>query len=117
MTRHPLYWSAFCCLLLVLSGCAEMKGGDLAGNVLSALSTSKNGGTLDEGTVAAALKEALSVGSERAVAATSQDNVEMATIEKLHQGGKTVVIVTHSPEIAARAQQVVQVRDGLLINN
>jgi putative ABC transport system ATP-binding protein len=41
----------------------------------------------------------------------------MATIEKLHQGGKTVVIVTHSPEIAARAQQVVQVRDGLLINN
>ncbi|HDR47008.1 MAG TPA: ABC transporter ATP-binding protein [Geoalkalibacter subterraneus] len=41
----------------------------------------------------------------------------MASIERLHQGGKTIVIVTHSPEIAARAQQVVQVRDGLLVNN
>ncbi len=74
MTRHPLYWSVFCCLILALSGCAEMKGGDLAGNVLSALSASQNGGAPDESTVAAGLKEALSVGSERAVAATSQDN-------------------------------------------
>ncbi len=74
MTRPSLYWSVFCCLLLVLSGCAEMKGSDLTGNVLSALSASKNGGALDEGTVAAGLKEALSVGSERAVSATSQNN-------------------------------------------
>jgi hypothetical protein len=51
-----------------------MKGGDLASNVLGALSSTGSGGTLDENTVAAGLKEALSVGSKRAVAATSQDN-------------------------------------------
>ena len=50
-------------------------GGDLAGNVLSALSTSSGGvGGLDEATVAAGLKEALTVGSERAVATTSKTN-------------------------------------------
>ncbi|WP_432823505.1 DUF4197 domain-containing protein [Trichloromonas sp.] len=60
-------------LLLLVAGCAEMKGGDLAGSVLSALSTTGGSvGGLDEATVAAGLKEALTVGSERAVASTSQ---------------------------------------------
>ncbi|KIH75795.1 putative ABC transport system ATP-binding protein [Geoalkalibacter ferrihydriticus] len=39
----------------------------------------------------------------------------MANIEQLHQQGKTIVIVTHSAEIAARAQQVIRVKDGVLV--
>ncbi|WP_305045702.1 ABC transporter ATP-binding protein [Geoalkalibacter sp.] len=38
----------------------------------------------------------------------------MASIEHLHQRGKTIVIVTHNPDIAARAQQVIRVKDGRL---
>jgi putative ABC transport system ATP-binding protein len=33
-------------------------------------------------------------------------------LESLNRRGKTVVIVTHNPEIARRAQNVVQIRDG-----
>jgi putative ABC transport system ATP-binding protein len=32
----------------------------------------------------------------------------------LHRRGKTIVIVTHNPEIARRAEYLVQVRDGLV---
>ncbi|MDO3379617.1 ABC transporter ATP-binding protein [Geoalkalibacter halelectricus] len=39
----------------------------------------------------------------------------MATIDQLHQQGKTIVIVTHNNEIAARAQQVIRVKDGRLV--
>jgi putative ABC transport system ATP-binding protein len=39
----------------------------------------------------------------------------LATIDQFHQQGKTIVFVTHSQEIAARAQQVIQVKDGLLV--
>ncbi len=38
----------------------------------------------------------------------------LATIRELHQGGKTVVVVTHNPEIAAQADLVFTVRDGRL---
>jgi Protein of unknown function (DUF4197) len=68
----------FACSLvlgLAVSGCVETSGGELVGSVLRSLSTSGAATAgLDESTVAAGLKEALQVGSERAVAATSQDN-------------------------------------------
>jgi putative ABC transport system ATP-binding protein len=32
----------------------------------------------------------------------------------LHQGGMTVVMVTHEDDVAARAQEVVQFRDGAI---
>lgn len=58
--------------LLLLSGCNATTGGNMASSVLSALSgTSESGAGLDSATVAAGLKEALAVGSERAVASTS----------------------------------------------
>jgi putative ABC transport system ATP-binding protein len=34
--------------------------------------------------------------------------------EALHQGGMTVVMVTHEDDVAARAQEVVQFRDGAI---
>ncbi|MDY0270098.1 DUF4197 domain-containing protein [Trichloromonas sp.] len=63
-----------CALLLILGGCLETSGtgGQLASNVLRSLSSSgTQAAGLDESTVAAGLKEALRVGSERAVASTS----------------------------------------------
>ena len=38
----------------------------------------------------------------------------LAILRELHGQGTTVVLVTHSAEIAARAEQVIQVRDGLV---
>jgi putative ABC transport system ATP-binding protein len=40
----------------------------------------------------------------------------LALFHKLHQEqGLTLVIVTHSPEIAAQAQRVITIRDGLIV--
>jgi putative ABC transport system ATP-binding protein len=41
----------------------------------------------------------------------------LAAIRTLHQRGKTVVIVTHNTEIAARAELVLHVRDGRLADS
>ncbi len=38
----------------------------------------------------------------------------MAVLEELNRRGKTVILVTHSGEIAARAGHLVRVRDGLI---
>ena len=44
---------------------------------------------------------------------TAEDEV-MHVLETLNQKGKTIILVTHSSEIAARAGNVVRVRDGRL---
>ena len=36
----------------------------------------------------------------------------MALFAKLHEGGNTIVLVTHEPDIAAHAHRVVRLRDG-----
>jgi putative ABC transport system ATP-binding protein len=35
-------------------------------------------------------------------------------LSELHRGGMTLVVVTHEPAVAARAQRVVEVRDGVV---
>lgn len=66
------FWSFIFCLAMISTGCADMKGDRWADNVLSTLSTTGADDEMNENTVAAGLKEALAVGSERAVAATSK---------------------------------------------
>lgn len=41
----------------------------------------------------------------------------MQTFIKLNQEGKTVLLVTHEPDIAACAARVIQVRDGLIVRD
>lgn len=40
----------------------------------------------------------------------------MAAIDEAHAGGKTLVMVTHGPSVAARADRVVYLRDGLVVD-
>src|SRR5215208_2371468 len=48
----------------------------------------------------------------------SKSSIEiMALFEKLHKQGMTVVVVTHEPDIAAHAQRVISVHDGLLYSD
>lgn len=45
---------------------------------------------------------------------SSSEAEVMAVLEELNQKGKTIILVTHSLEIAARANNLVRVRDGLI---
>jgi len=41
----------------------------------------------------------------------------MAIFHRLHRGGATIVLVTHEPDIAAQADRIVTMRDGLIIDD
>jgi putative ABC transport system ATP-binding protein len=48
----------------------------------------------------------------------SKTGVEiMALFERLHEGGNTIVLVTHEAEIAAHAHRVIHIRDGQVEND
>ena len=36
----------------------------------------------------------------------------MDILEALHQDGRTVIVITHNNEIAARAKRIIQIKDG-----
>lgn len=57
--------------LLLVGGCNATQGGNMASSALSAFGQARQEDALDENTVVAGLKEALTLGSERAVASTS----------------------------------------------
>ena len=41
----------------------------------------------------------------------------MAIFEKIHNAGNTIILVTHEPDIAEYAHQIVRLRDGLIEND
>jgi ABC-type lipoprotein export system ATPase subunit len=40
----------------------------------------------------------------------------IAILRQLHERGRTIVMITHEPDMAAHAQRVVQIRDGRVEN-
>jgi putative ABC transport system ATP-binding protein len=45
--------------------------------------------------------------------ASTADVLEL--FDELHAGGRTIVLITHEPDVAARAGRVVRIRDGKLV--
>jgi putative ABC transport system ATP-binding protein len=41
----------------------------------------------------------------------------MAIFDRLHQQGKTIILITHEDEIAAHARRVIRVRDGQILDD
>jgi putative ABC transport system ATP-binding protein len=41
----------------------------------------------------------------------------MAIFDKLHKDGRTIVMVTHSEEIAAQAKRIIRMRDGKIVSD
>ncbi len=60
---------------------------------------------------------ALLLGDEPTGALDSQTTAEVLDIfDALHQGGMTVVMVTHEDDVAARAEKIVRFRDGHILS-
>ena len=45
---------------------------------------------------------------------TKSANEIMEILHNLHQSGRTIVMVTHEPDIAEQTQRIIAVRDGLV---
>jgi putative ABC transport system ATP-binding protein len=45
---------------------------------------------------------------------THTSNEIMGLFERLHAEGNTIIVVTHEPDIAARAYRVISIRDGMI---
>ena len=48
---------------------------------------------------------------------TASSTEVMAIFAKLHQEGRTIVMVTHSDEIAKQAQRIIRMRDGQIVSD
>ena len=60
---------------------------------------------------------ALLLADEPTGALDSQTTAEVLDIfDALHQGGMTVVMVTHEDDVAARAEKIVRFRDGHILS-
>lgn len=46
---------------------------------------------------------------------TASGEEVLAILDELHAGGRTIVIVTHDPDVAARAGRIVEIRDGAIV--
>ena len=45
----------------------------------------------------------------------SADDV-LRLLRDLHQGGRTIILITHEPEVAAAAERTMRIRDGLIVD-
>lgn len=43
--------------------------------------------------------------------------IVLATLEKLNEQGRTIVMITHEHDVAAHAKRIIQLRDGLIVKD
>jgi len=43
--------------------------------------------------------------------------IVLATLEKLNKEGRTIVMITHEPDVAEHAKRIIQLRDGLIVKD
>ena len=43
--------------------------------------------------------------------------VVLSTLEKLNEEGRTIVMITHEPDVAAHAKRIIMLRDGLIVKD
>jgi len=41
----------------------------------------------------------------------------LSVLDRLHAEGRTIVVITHEPEVAAHARRIVRLRDGLVVSD
>jgi hypothetical protein len=90
-------------LVLNLAGCAELQNGSLGSDLLKVLSENGGAAPLDERTVAAGLREALQVGTERTVQSTARVDGFL---------GNALIRIAVPPEFAGAANTLRQVGLG-----
>jgi putative ABC transport system ATP-binding protein len=49
--------------------------------------------------------------------ASNQAEEVMKIFEKLHKEGRTILMITHEPDIAAHAQRIIHIKDGKIDTN
>lgn len=47
--------------------------------------------------------------------ATTQSEEIMAILANMHKGGRTIVMITHEPEVAKYAERIIHIKDGRII--
>ncbi|MCK5235184.1 MAG: ABC transporter ATP-binding protein, partial [Candidatus Aenigmarchaeota archaeon] len=41
----------------------------------------------------------------------------MVMLKKLHNDGKTIIMVTHDPDVGKHAKRIVLIKDGMVVSN
>jgi len=117
-------------LPLIYAGVPKEKREEMAKNALKAsgmdesrfyhLSNQISGGQMQRVAIARALvnNPSLLLADEPTGNLDSKTGeIVLGTLEKLNQEGRTIIMITHEPDVAQHAKRIIQLRDGLIVKD